>query len=103
VVIPCSGGTDTICTNNYSSWWICEVIGTVDGSSIIRKPIQTNEDSCTFTCTYGIWYTLTVPAEHRNMLVIKIEKNNKQQSRTIKVMMESGDAFKTINITQENK
>jgi len=103
------GGVDTVIALNYNQWWITgahEGMKHVQGELVYLnyvEPESTGGRYTTFNDTIdGGWYHAVVPDRSRsNRLIIKVDPNTSIIARKATIEMESGDAFTSIQITQD--
>lgn len=90
VELPLSGGKDSVCiTKNYTGWWICDL-----SSNGEYAYDRNNSDTVSIN---GL--TAIVPADRKSWVIIEAEPSS--QTKTWSLVMECGDAFRSISITQK--
>ena len=95
VAVSPTGGQAVVFATNYSSWWLNNAACTDDSGSVNEFYSETGVSIETD------WMQLTVPSENRNYLYIELSENGPFSARNITVVMQSGNAFKTLSITQD--
>ena len=102
------GGVDTVIALNYSQWWIT---GAHEGTKHVQgelvyinhvEPESTGGHTILNDTIDGGWYHAVVPEKGRsNRLIIKVDPNTSIITRKATIEMECGDAFTSIQITQD--
>lgn len=102
------GGVDTVIALNYNSWWIT---GAHEGTKHVQgelvyinyvEPESTSGHMVLNDTIDGGWYHAVVPDKSRsNRLIIKVDPNTSIIARKATIEMECGDAFTSIQITQD--
>jgi len=91
-----AGGTDTIRVTNYERWWIN---GADVGDTYFHSPKGSDNTADYYLTMTADGFTLQVPKNQRNILIISAPEARKTRHEII-VTMQSGNAFKKIEITQ---
>ena len=92
------GGCDTLQLLNYSSWWLINVIEVVD-----------NRRTDHFTSHYidganemeGDWFSVRVPKDAPNLLIVQCELNANRESRELFLDVAHGDASGLFHVMQD--
>jgi hypothetical protein len=93
--VPAEGGTYNFACTNYLSYWIASVQEDDNALLFPDKCFSDEADSCT-----GLWSNVLV---QNNNLIVTIVANDTDQSRTLYVTIEAGDAFSRFVFTQSPK
>ena len=89
---------DTIkCLNYY--WWITDVEENVNGVKQIHN-VPYNPTDTDYCSLEGEWYSLRVPQDNRNLLIIKCKENANHDKRELIIGMSAGDIFTTLKAEQ---
>ena len=101
------GGQETVTALNYTSWWISggyESATQVNGEwKYINYVYATSsrEDTNTSDVLDGGWYHVAVPNNgKRNTAIITVDSHDGPKPRQAVILMQAGDAFAKISISQ---
>ena len=83
--------------DNYNGWWVSSVSEKTTENGNFKLAYQAGRDKKVYKQD---WYNVEIDA---NKAKCVIGENNLMESRTIKMVMTVGDAFKTIYIVQAAK
>ncbi len=98
IVISQAESCDTIkCLNYY--WWITDVEENVNGVKQIHN-VPYNPTDIDYCSLEGEWYSLRVPQDNRNLLIIKCKENTNHDKRELIIGMSAGDIFTTLKAEQ---
>ncbi len=98
IVISQAESCDTIkCLNYY--WWITDVEENVNGVKQIHY-VPYNPTDTDYCSLEGEWYSLRVPQDNRNLLIIKCKENTNHDKRELIIGMSAGDIFTTLKAEQ---
>lgn len=98
VIMPKAGGRDTIRLLNYSSWWMDQVDVRVNDTTVHHYPDFEGD----VHSMQGEWFSLTIPKEHRNLLVIELQENSRPDwPRELNIGVTVGDAFSSVRVLQD--
>ena len=95
---PIEGGCDTLQLLNYKSWWLINVIEIVDNR---RTDHLTGHNTDGTNEMEGDWFSVKVPEEAPNLLVVQCDSNANRQSRELYIEMEFGDVFGDYHVMQD--
>ncbi len=108
---PYEGGEETIIALNYPSWWInCgyeDAYTDDDGEIVYVNIVYANSSDGKGSYTYdlidGGWYYAYVPNKGKsNSLVIITDENTTGGPRHASILMQAGDSFGTVTISQDS-
>lgn len=89
---------DTIkCLNYY--WWITDVEENVNGVKHIHY-VPYNPTDTDYCSLEGEWYSLRVPQDNQNLLIINFKENTNHNKRELIIGMSAGDIFTTLKAEQ---
>lgn len=100
VNIPSEGGEFIFTCQNYSYWMVEKyLIINGDKENIEYPTDQTCDDVCTYE---NEWLTVTIPKEHKNQLIVKMQPYTTATSRNrgVEVEMKTNDAHITLSASQ---
>lgn len=98
IVMSQAESCDTIkCLNYY--WWITDVEENVNGVKQIHY-VPYNPTDTDYCSLEGEWYSLRVPQDNRNLLIIKCKENANHDKRELIIGMSAGDIFTTLKAEQ---
>lgn len=107
---PVEGGSRTVTMENHSSWWISggyeEASWSVEKGWKYVNYVQASSFAASapdrFDYLDGGWYTALVPEGGTSRsLIVMVEANTSGQARYASILMEAGDAFTSIKVSQE--
>lgn len=100
VNLPSKGGTIVISMLNYKSWWIaCGYSAEPDAEGVWQR--IGDYIYGTTSVLDSNWFHAAVPNDGQSpQLVITVDENTLEKPRYAVIMMESGDVFTTIKISQ---
>ena len=101
VLINDKGGQDTIRLKNYSLWWLSDVNVRVNDTTVYRYPEYINDDSVFYTMN-GDWYSIHIPQDNKQLLVVKCNENINHDYRELIIGVTVGDAFNSIRVVQSD-
>lgn len=94
--IPATGGTVTVTSKNYSSWWISQVAEKTGNGPDHYIERAENE----WHKIENEWCKIEVPAEAKNQVRITLTANTTKENRELSISMTVGDAFTPVKIKQ---
>lgn len=98
IVMSQAESCDTIkCLNYY--WWITDVEENVNGVKHIHY-VPYNPTDTDYCSLEGEWYSLRVPQDNQNLLIINFKENTNHNKRELIIGMSAGDIFTTLKAEQ---
>ena len=98
IVMSQAESCDTIkCLNYY--WWITDVEENVNGVKHIHY-VPYNPTDTDYCSLEGEWYSLRVPQDNQNLLIINFKENTNHDKRELIIGMSAGDIFTTLKAEQ---
>ena len=98
IVMSQAESCDTIkCLNYY--WWITDVEENVNGVKQIHY-VPYNPTDTDYCSLEGEWYSLRVPQDNQNLLIINFKENTNHDKRELIIGMSAGDIFTTLKAEQ---
>lgn len=98
IVMSQAESYDSIKCLNYD-WWINDVEENVNGVKQ-RHYVPYNPTDTDYCSLEGEWYSLRVPQDNRNLLIIKYKENANHDKRELIIGMSAGDIYKTLKAGQ---
>ena len=95
---PIDGGCDTLRLQNYPEWWLLTVVEIVDNR---RTDHYTGHNTDGTNEMEGDWFSVKVPEDAPNLLVVQCDYNFNCQSRELYIEMEFCDVFGDYHVMQD--
>lgn len=99
ITISVAGGSDTICLLNYPGWHLSGVSVRVNDTIVKRYPIWNGNDSVLYNMT-GEWFSVRIPREAPQMLIVECQENTKLDRRELYVIVVHLDVCGAIHVYQ---
>lgn len=101
--LPSEGGMDTFQLQNYSKWWLSSVDARENDTTIHYYRSLWQENDTASSSAQGKWFSLWVPNQNQRLLIVKCTPNTDNDFRTLSIVVTVGDAFKTLQVSQETR
>lgn len=89
-----SAANDSIVITTKGTWWWVNDIS-VNGNYLVFNPVETEQESFTIN---GDWFS--IERSDNQKLIVRVSENKSNQHRNIKITLEAGDYFDSIDVNQ---